>query len=107
MHDMDGCLSMERLKSLAQVRCELGGKDSGCHQLESFISEPERIGCVTYRFRFKLNATNILNDWSFTPEAVADILFRWSMRLMRLNTGTDLRKDDGLSRNANIIIWAR
>lgn len=28
IHDMDGHLSMECFKSLAQVRCELGGKDS-------------------------------------------------------------------------------
>jgi hypothetical protein len=98
-HDMDNYLSesMECFKSLAQVRCEFGGKDSGDAIKPSLASRN-----TLDMLRIVFGSTEIrdvsqikLNDWSFTPgdaEAVVDLLFRWSLRL-----NTDLFKDDGVS----------
>ena len=101
MHDMDSCpsKSMECFKSLAQGRCELGGKDSEDVIKPSLIPTRNRNRLDMLRIIFNSTKNRhisqiILNNWYFTREEdeTIDMFFGWSVRL-----STDLFKDDGVS----------
>ena len=90
IHDMDDSLSMECFKSLAQVRCELGGNLRP--------SPPSRNTLDMLRIVFdsvdnRHFSQIMLNNWFFTPvqgeDEVVDMFFQWNVRL-----STDLFKDN-------------
>jgi F-box-like len=100
MHDMDGYLSewMECFKNLAQVRCELGCKDSKDAIKPSLTSRNtlDMLRVIFDSAGSRHMSQAVLNDWYYSPEPeedeAVDLFFNWSVRLR-----TDLFKDDGLS----------
>ena len=97
IHDMSGSLikseSLEYFRSLAQVRCEFGGKNSEDAIKPSLASRNTldmlRIVFDSTKNRHILQV--VLNYWYFTPDEdeAIKMFFSWSARL-----STDLFKDD-------------
>ena len=94
IHDMDDNISMECLRSLAQVRCELGGKDSEDANKTSLASRNtlEMLRIIFDSIESRHFSQLMLNDWSFTPgkDEAGDMFIRWIARL-----SADLFKDNG------------
>ena len=97
IHNMDGYLTMDHFVSLAQVRCEMGGKDSEDAIKPSRASLASRNTLEMLRIVFGSTKNQhysqlLLNGWSFAPgeDEAGDMFIRWSARL-----SSDLFKDDG------------
>ena len=94
MHHMDSHLLewMECFKSLAQVRCELGFKNSKDAN-KSSLATRNRLDMLRIIFNSVRNrhmSQVLLNDWYYAPEEdeAVDMFFDWSVRLC-----TDIFKD--------------